>query len=68
VMAEYDEIVSETVKKIMTDIAEHREEIVKAFIAKYGVGPEEVEQVINMSQYASGIITWSIRRKEIVKK
>lgn len=63
-MSSYDEVVSETMKKIMTDIANQREEIIHAFIAKYGFHPEECEQVIDMSDYASGIIRWSIRKKE----
>ena len=66
-MKDYDEILSETVRKIMTDIAEQREEIIRAFIAKYGFSPEEIEQCIDMSHYQEGIITWSVRKREAKK-
>jgi hypothetical protein len=58
-----EEDLKEAIEKIKFEIMEQREEILRAFIAKYGWQPEEVEQVIEMSDYASGVIRWSIRKK-----
>lgn len=60
----FEEVVGETIEDIMKDIALHREEILKAFVAKYGYQPDEVEQVVDLSRYADGVITWSVRKKE----
>lgn len=42
-------------------IAEEREEILAAFLSKYGCNPDEAEQVI---KYRFGSITWYVRKKE----
>ena len=55
--------IQEFVDKIMMDIGLHREEIIEAFIAKYGYQPDEIEQVVDMSRFSEGIITWSVRKK-----
>ena len=54
----------ESIDRVRGEIADGREEILHAFIAKYGFDPEECEQVLDMSDYASGIIRWSVRKKE----
>lgn len=41
-------------------VMEQREEILTAFIAKYGMHPDEVEQI---EQYTSEGIVWSVRKK-----
>jgi hypothetical protein len=41
-------------------LAEEREEILAAFMAKYRCGPEEVEQVVH---YEFGKVTWYVRKK-----
>ena len=48
-------------KELINSILSQREEIVKAFIAKYGFAPEEAEQVCQ--QTSEGII-WFIRKKQ----
>lgn len=53
----------ESIDKIKMEIIEQREEILRAFIAKYGWQPEECEQVLDMSDYANGVIRWSVRKK-----
>ncbi len=42
-------------------IAMQREEILKAFIAKYNVEPNECEQIVE--HYPSGKIRWYVRKK-----
>ena len=41
-------------------VLEQREEILSAFIAKYELQPEEVEQVV---ENATGSITWFVRER-----
>jgi hypothetical protein len=53
----------ESINKIMREVIDQREEILRAFLAKYGANPDEVEQVLDMSDYAHGVIRWSIRKK-----
>ena len=43
------------------EIFERQEEILAAFIAKYGVGPDEVEMV--ESPFYAGTRTWCVRLK-----
>jgi hypothetical protein len=49
--------------KIKLEIIEQREEIIRAFVAKYGLEPEECEQVLDFSDYANHIIHWSVKKK-----
>jgi hypothetical protein len=58
-----EEDLKEAVNRIKTEIMDNREEILRAFISKYGWQPEECEQVLDMSDYASGVIRWSVRKK-----
>jgi hypothetical protein len=58
-----EEDLKESIEKIKFEIIEQREEILRAFIAKYGWQPEDCEQVLDMSDYASGTIRWSVRKK-----
>jgi len=51
----------DAVKQLLTGIYEQREEILRAFAAKYcGLEPDEVEQVIT---FDGDKITWTVRRK-----
>ena len=59
-----EEDIQKTIKKIQIEIVEQREEILTAFVAKYGFNPEDVEQVVDFSDYSNGIIRWSVRRRE----
>jgi hypothetical protein len=49
------------IKYQINAIMQQREEILTAFIAKYGCQPEEVEQVI---LHGIDSITWEIRKKK----
>lgn len=49
------------IRKIMDEIFAQREEILRAFIAKYGCGPEEVEQVVANTPEGS---KWFVRKRE----
>jgi hypothetical protein len=51
---------SKIVTDLLSTIYAGREEILKAFVAKYGTGPDEVEQVIQSTE--SGW-TYSVRKK-----
>lgn len=53
-----NEAIFEVVKKIHLQ----KEEILTAFIAKYGCSPEECEQVVQHN--SDGTVTWSVRKKE----
>jgi hypothetical protein len=59
----FEKDLQESINRIKIEVMEQREEILRAFIAKYGWQPEEVEQIIDMSDYASGVIRWYIRKK-----
>ena len=51
----------EAVKLVIEGVYEQREEILRAFAAKYcGLEPDEVEQVIT---FDGDKITWTVRRK-----
>ena len=51
----------EAVKLVIEGVYEQREEIMRAFAAKYyGLEPDEVEQVI---VFDGDKITWTVRRK-----
>jgi hypothetical protein len=52
---------------IKAEIINQREEIVTAFIAKFGCDADQLEQVVDMSDYGRGILRWSIRRKAVEK-
>jgi hypothetical protein len=58
-----EEDLKEAINRIKIEIMDNREEILRAFIAKYGWQPEDCEQVLDMSDYASGVIRWSVRKK-----
>lgn len=47
-------------RESMDRVYEQREEIIVAFLAKYGCGPEELEQVEERT--AHGVV-WYVRRK-----
>lgn len=53
----YDKAVTKILEKCVTQ----KEEIITAFIAKYGCGPEEVEQIQGYDRY--GLPIWSVRKK-----
>ena len=57
------EDLSDIVRKIQIEILAQREEILTAFIAKYGANPEDVIQVINYSRLNEGVISWHIERR-----
>ena len=46
--------------QMVTGLMEQREEILKAFIAKYGIEPDDVEQVF---EHEGDKIIWRVRRK-----
>lgn len=50
--------------KAVREVFAYREEILKAFVAKYGCGPDEVEQVEQRN--ADGTWEWCVRRKSSV--
>ena len=51
----------DAVKQLLTGIYEQREEILRAFAAKYyGLEPDEVEQIIAIE---GDKITWTVRKK-----
>lgn len=58
----------ESIDKIKMEIIEQREEILRAFIAKYGFDPDDCVQILDMSDYESGIIRWRIEKKVNEKK
>ena len=60
-----EEDIQKTIKKIQIEIVEQREEILTAFLAKWGMNPEDCEQVVDFSDYQNGTIRWSVRRKKI---
>lgn len=47
-------------EEFIREVTQQREEILEAFIAKYSVGPEEVEQVIENTPTQ---IIWYVRKK-----
>jgi hypothetical protein len=51
---------NEEIKNRLKEIYAQRDEILEAFIAKYGFEPDECEQVI---QYTEDSIIFSIRRR-----
>lgn len=55
----------ETIDKIRSEIADQREEILKAFLAKYKVQPEECEQIIENTPTG---IRWYVRKKSLVNQ
>lgn len=50
------------VRVMLDKIYKQREEILQAFIAKYGYEPDEVEQVIISDQDST--VRWFVRKKE----
>ena len=56
------EKISEYVSFVQNQILAQREEILKAFVAKYGYQPEEVEQVVRIGSSFEEV--YSVRRKE----
>jgi hypothetical protein len=53
----------EAVHKVQLEIMDQREEILRAFVAKYGFDPDQIEQVVDMSDYDKMIIRWYVRKK-----
>ena len=53
-----DEITNEVLSKIMSQ----REEILTAFIAKYGCSPNEITQVV---EFTATKVIWTIERKKL---
>ena len=53
--------IRETVERIMDMISTQREEILAAFVAKYGCQPEEIEQVVRLGRPGEEI--FSVRKK-----
>jgi hypothetical protein len=51
----------EKVAKKLAYIIEQREEIITAFIAKYGCQPDEIEQV---EERYDGLTKWYVRKKD----
>jgi hypothetical protein len=51
---------SDKMLKIWSQILEQREEILKAFVAKYNLQPDEVEEVI---EHRGTETVWYLRRK-----
>ena len=58
-----EEDLKKSIDRIKQEIIENREEILTAFVAKYGLQPEDCVQVLDMSDYASGVIRWSVKKK-----
>ena len=50
--------------KLTNMVMEQREEIIKAFIAKYNCSPDEIEQVI---QTEDNKVVWYLRKKITLK-
>jgi hypothetical protein len=50
------------INKLMSEIFEQREEILRAFIAKYGFEPDECEQTIVRDHHYK--IIWSVQKKD----
>ncbi len=50
---------------IFQEIMDQREEILKAFFAKYGLEPDLIEQVV---EYLPHRIVWTIRPKGILEE
>lgn len=48
-------------KKIMDGISQQREEILTAFVAKYGADPDQVEQVV---QFGADRASWHVKIKK----
>jgi hypothetical protein len=48
-------------RKAWEEVIAQREEITRAFIAKYGIEPDEIEQVEERGVYE---IVWYVRRRE----
>lgn len=57
------EKISDYANYVQNQILAQREEIIKAFIAKYGYQPEEVEQVVRIGNSFEEI--YSVRKKEV---
>lgn len=53
--------ITDFVNKYWQSVIENREEILRAFIAKYGYEPDEVEQI---EQHTPGLIRWYVRKRE----
>ena len=49
---------------LFDDIHDQRDDILTAFIAKYGLEPNEIEQVVTMED---NCVVWSVRKKRDVK-
>ena len=46
---------------LFDDIHDQRDDILTAFIAKYGLEPNEIEQVVTMED---NFVVWSVRKKK----
>jgi hypothetical protein len=55
--------IAESMARVKREIMDQREEILRAFICKYGFDPEECEQVLDMSDYDKMIIRWYVRKR-----
>lgn len=53
-------MLDEKIKKLLKDIDAQREEILEAFVAKYGFEPDECEQVL---QYTEDSIIFFVRKR-----
>ena len=49
---------------LFDDIHDQRDDILTAFIAKYGLEPNEIEQVVTTED---NCVVWSVRKKRDVK-
>ena len=49
---------------LFDDIHDQRDDILTAFIAKYGLEPNDIEQVVTMED---DCVVWSVRKKKDVK-
>jgi hypothetical protein len=59
-----EEDLKEYIDRIKQEIIENREEILTAFLAKYGYNADEVVQVVDFSDYTNGIIRWRVERRK----
>jgi hypothetical protein len=59
----FQEDIREMVVRIQKNILEQREEILTAFVAKYGVGPEEVMQVLHYDPVNGTVLWWIEKRR-----
>ena len=54
------EILKDEIATMVAPIYAQREEILIAFIVKYGLNPNEIEQVV---QYSNNGMKWFVRKK-----